>query len=80
MSQITLRDLPPHLEKQIRLLAKENRRSINKTIIELLSASLGVEPHSAKERDLSDLAGRWGEEEAKEFDENTKIFNTIRKG
>ena len=77
MSQITLRKIPENVERQIRRIARETNKSINKTIIDLLKKSLGFQDEEYKMRDLSDLAGTWSEEEAREFEENTKGFEQI---
>lgn len=77
MSQITLRKLPENLERQIRRIARETDTSINKTIIDLLKKSLGLQDAENKQRDLSDLSGTWSEEEAREFEENTQVFEHI---
>ena len=77
MSQITLRKLPENVERQIRRIARETNTSINKTIINLLKKSLGLKDADNKMRDLSDLAGAWSEEEVREFEENTQVFEKI---
>lgn len=77
MSQITLRQLPEHLEQQIRQLAVENNTSINKTIISLLQKSLGVPENGQKKRNLSDISGSWDTAEAQAFEKNTKVFEEI---
>lgn len=77
MSQITLRKLPENVERQIRRIARETGTSINKTIIDLLKKSLGLRDTENKMRDLSDLAGAWSEEEVREFEENTQVFEHI---
>lgn len=75
--QLTLRDIPEDLEKEIRRIARERGTSINKTIRELLSESLGIDQSSGKKRDLSDFAGFWDEEEAEEFDKATEVFEKV---
>jgi hypothetical protein len=77
MSQITLRQVPEHLERQIRQLAAENKTSINKTIIYLLHKCLCIPENGKKKRDLHDLFGSWGAAEAQLFEENTKMFEEI---
>lgn len=79
MSQITIRKIPQNIESQIRALAHRNNSSINKTIIDLLEKALGTERSSRKKRDLSVLEGTWSEEDAKEFENHTKIFDKIDK-
>jgi hypothetical protein len=65
------------VERQIRRIARETGTSINKTIIDLLKKSLGLRDTENKMRDLSDLAGAWSEEEVREFEENTQVFEHI---
>ena len=77
MSQITIRQLPVNLERQIRRLANEKKLSLNKTIILLLKKSLGVSGDERKQRDFGDLAGKWDDEEVKEFEKNTQLFTEI---
>lgn len=77
MNQLTLRNIPEDLEKEIRRIAGERGMSINKTVRELLCKALGIDKSSEKKRDLSDFAGFWDEEEAKEFEEATKLFEEI---
>jgi hypothetical protein len=77
MSQITLRQIPEHLEQQIRQLAAENKTSINKTIIYLLQKCLGIPENGKKKRDLHDIFGSWDMAEAQLFEENTKMFEEI---
>ena len=77
MNQITLRQIPENIYKQIRILAKKNNTSINKTIIVLLKKSLGIEDYSDKKRNLSDLAGTWNEYQLDEFNKNIQIFEQI---
>ena len=77
MSQITLRQIPDNLERQLRILAQQHKTSLNKTIIFLLQQALGLSENSRKARDLSDLKGTWDSAQAAEFEENTKIFERI---
>lgn len=67
MSQITLRQLPPEVEEQIRILARQRKTSINRTIISLLQASLGVEDAASRERRLLTLSGTWQQRDGMEF-------------
>ena len=67
---ITLRNLPPALDRAIRDRARRQRTSANKAVISLLEERLGratrgvaIETH-----DLDALAGTWTRDEAEEFD------------
>lgn len=71
MKAITLRNLPPELERRVEAKARELGLSLNKTVIRLLedhlvprSSPLAGQPY----RDLDALAGSWTAEEADEFD------------
>lgn len=79
MSQITLRDLPESLEREIRREARRQGMSLNKTIIAVLSKSLGMESVEGKKRDLSSLAGTWDEAAGAEFSTAVSIFQKIDK-
>jgi plasmid stability protein len=69
LSQLTIRNLPPEIEQAIRRRARERHISINQSITELLSEAMGIPKSGEKQRDLSDLAGTWSDEEAQEFEE-----------
>lgn len=77
MSQITIREIPPALENQLRILAKAEKTSLNKTIQSLLMKALGLTPDSKKKRDLSDLAGSWSVAEGEDFDHAMEEFDSI---
>lgn len=77
MSTITLRQIPAAVERQLRTLARQKGTSLNKTIIGLLARAMGMADGTPKARELSDLAGTWSQEEAREFKENTRAFEQI---
>ena len=65
---ITLRKLPPELQRRIRRRAKERGISLNRAVIELLEANTGRRPEPVHE-DLDFLVGAWSEEEADVFEQ-----------
>ena len=77
MSQITLRDLPEPLEREIRREAKRRGSSLNKAIIGILEKALGLQSRPDKKRDLGSLAGTWDEAALAEFQDATSVFETI---
>ncbi|HUX21133.1 MAG TPA: hypothetical protein VMW69_07815 [Spirochaetia bacterium] len=77
MSQITIRDLPEPLEREIRREARRRGLSLNKTIAAVLSEHLGFQPEVGQRRDLSTLAGTWDEAAWNEFRSATAAFETI---
>jgi len=77
MKQLTLRDIPEDVEKEIRKIARKSGTSINKTVQRLLREALGIEHPIEQKRDLSDFARIWNEEEATEFKKATAGFEEI---
>ena len=70
MKAITLRNLPPDLDKAIRKRARGKRMSVNKAVIGLLEAHLTQDKRKRAElyHDLDDLCGSWTEDAAAAFD------------
>jgi len=79
MNQLTIRKIPDSIRHGLITESRKTGTSVNKTVIELLGKSLGIQPTLQKRRDLSDLAGTWTKEEAEEFDKATKCFEEIDK-
>ena len=77
MKQLTLRDIPEDVESEIRRIARERGKSINKTVGDLLREALGMEDSTERKRDLSDFSGTWDEEEAAEFEKATEVFEEV---
>jgi len=77
VSQITLRDLPEPLEREIRREARRRGLSLNKTIIAVLSERLGFQSHVGRRRDISSLAGTWDDAALNEFSKATATFERI---
>lgn len=77
MNQITLRKIPDNVYDQLRMMARKNKTSINRTIIRILKKSTGLEDEQDKVRDLSELSGTWDKEEFEEFRKNISGFATI---
>lgn len=70
MKTITIRNMPPRIERAIRERARARKTSANKAVIGLLEDHLGssVAEPAAEYHDLDDLAGVWSEREAGSFD------------
>jgi len=68
MKAITLRNIPPEIQKAIRAKAKEKRISMNRAVLELLQERLGHPTRTRKRYDdLDHLFGTWTQAEADEF-------------
>lgn len=72
MKAITLRNLPPEIEKVVRKEAERRRTSINKAVISLLEGKAEGrkkrQTRATEYDDLDALAGSWTKKEAAEFD------------
>ncbi len=79
MAAITLRNIPPEIQKAIRAKARQKRISANKAVIELLQERVGMLEGRTKpvHHDLDDLAGAWSEAEASAFDKTIRRARTI---
>ena len=79
MSQITLRKIPPAIEKKLRMQARRSGVSLNKMAISLLSRGLGEKdrPASGRRRDLSRFSGTLTQKDLEEFNANTAFFSRI---
>lgn len=70
MKQLTIRGLPPEIEKKVADEASRNGLSYNKAIISLLrkAADTGKNSRKAVYHDLDHLCGSWNEQEGAEFE------------
>lgn len=76
MRQLTLRQIPAEVDRELRQLASRNGTSLNQTVIVALQQGLGLAVPAKRRRDLSNL-GSWTAEQVVEFDRNTHIFRQI---
>ncbi|HUP50008.1 MAG TPA: hypothetical protein VNA04_14575 [Thermoanaerobaculia bacterium] len=79
MKAITLRNIPPEVERAIRAKARQKRISTNKAVIELLVERVGVAPGKEKTTytDLDDLAGSWSARKARDFERTLRMIRRI---
>lgn len=79
MKAITLRNIPPDLDKAIRKRARGKRVSVNKAVLGLLEEHLS--PAKSKRpdvyHDLDHLCGAWSEDMAEAFDKALAKQRTI---
>lgn len=76
MKQITVRGVSKDLAKA---LEKETRRrgtSLNKTVLDLLTQSLGLET-GRFDNGLGKLAGSWTEDDFLQFEKDTAVFERV---
>ncbi len=80
MSSITIHNLDERLDILLRKKAKEDGKSLNKTIQDLLrqSFNLGVVPKSKNA--FEEFCGLWSEKEMQEFENGVSDMETINAG
>ena len=64
--QYTIRDIPPHLDVELRERARRENKSLNRVAIEALAHGLGLSGAESPRRSLEDVAGTWKREAAVE--------------
>ena len=79
MKTITIRGIDPKLDQVMKLQAKQSSLSVNQWVLQALKRVTGMEKEPVFKRyhDLDGFAGGWSKEEAKAFQENTRIFENI---
>jgi hypothetical protein len=79
MGQITLRGMEPEMEREIRKMAKESGRSLNRVILDVLAKATGFDRGKKRPRadSLRAMAGGWNQKEADEFYESIKSCEQI---
>jgi hypothetical protein len=80
MNTFTLRRIPSPVERSIRRIARESRKSLNRTAIELLAKATGLGPEdvkSRKKRDVKNIFHPWTTSEYNDFQSNVKLFEAI---
>lgn len=77
IAQMTLRQIPDRVAKQLRAKSQTSGLSLNRTAIQLLEEALGLQVQGGRKRDLSMIAGSWSETDFHEFEKSTQIFEEI---
>lgn len=75
MRTLTVRNVPREVAEALEREKRRRGESLNQTVIELLTQGLGV--GTARSNGLARLAGRWSEEEFKEFEQAVAPFEEI---
>jgi hypothetical protein len=81
MKTVTLRNIPPALDRMINARRNAKGMSLNKVVLNLLEEHLGSSgtPKSSEHQDLDDLAGSWSKQEADAFDKTLARQRSIDK-
>jgi len=79
MGQITLRNIDPRVEEEIRREARKTGRSLNRVIVDMIYECTGFAKESKRPRghSLRKLAGGWSDADAAKFMESIDICERI---
>jgi plasmid stability protein len=75
MKNLTIRNVPNAVADALEEEKRRRGRSLNQTVLELLSQGLGV--GTTRSNGLGRLAGSWTEEEFREFEAAVARFESI---
>jgi plasmid stability protein len=75
MKTLTIRNIPPDLDRALQRERARRSQSLNQTVIDLLRQRLGV--GTARSNGLAVLAGRWDDDELREFEDATAPFERV---
>ena len=78
MKPITLHKINKTLDSHIRRRAKKDKKSLNRTIQDMLEEHTGIKKQLKKE-DFNEFLGLWNEKEYKEFKKSVSEFEIINK-
>ena len=82
MSNLSVRGVDDTAVSKLKDEAKSRGVSLNAYLVELIQRYAGVTARGGRHplhRDLDDLAGTWTPEDAQDFDESQRAFETVDK-
>ena len=77
MKTLTIRNVPRRLADALDRERRKQDASLNSTVLNLLSRSLGVVGDAPRRNGLAALAGTWSSEEQREFDAAVAPFEIV---
>ena len=77
MKNMTLRNIPEELSKALEEEKRRRGQSLNKTAIDLMRQSLGLNGSRRRSNGLGQLAGGWSQSEFEEFEKAVAPFEQI---
>ena len=79
MTQITLRGIDPEIEHEIRMMAKNSGKSLNRVVLDIIYQHPGFAKKDKRPPadSLRKLAGGWSEKDASEFLDSIKSCKQI---
>lgn len=77
MKTLTIRNVPRRLADALDRERRRQDASLNSTVLDLLSRSLGVGGAEPRRNGLAALAGTWSADEQREFDAAVAPFEAV---
>jgi len=77
MKNLTIRDVPSDLAEALEREKIRRGKSLNQTVLQLLSQCLGVKPTGSRTNGLAQLAGTWTAEEHSRFESDIALTEQI---
>jgi kynureninase len=77
MKNLTIRNVPTRLAEALDHERRRRDASLNSTVIDLLSRSLGVTDEASRRNGLAELAGTWSAEDLRAFDAAIAPLETV---
>jgi len=77
MKTLTIRNVPKRLADALNRERRKKDASLNSTVLELLSRSLGVSDASPRSNGLVEHAGTWSQKDLRQFEAAIAPFETV---
>jgi plasmid stability protein len=77
MKTLTVRNLPKQVAEALNRERRRSDRSLNQTVIDVLSRGLGIGAEGPRRNGLAKLAGTWTEADLQQFNEAVAAFDAV---
>lgn len=77
MKTLTIRNVPKRLADALTRERRKKDASLNSTVLDLLSRSLGVTESNLRSNGLAAYAGSWSQEELRQFETAVAPFDAV---
>jgi hypothetical protein len=68
MKHVTVRNIPRQVAEALNRERRRSDRSLNQTVIDVLSRGLGLSQHGPRRNGLAQLAGTWTDDDLRRFE------------
>ena len=77
MKTLTVRNLPRQLAEALNRERRRSDRSLNQTVIDVLSRGLGIGDDGPRRNGLAKLAGTWTDDDLQQFNESVAALEVV---